>query len=80
MSIFLISPYSIAASQDRAISQNVINIAANHKDITRTSDLLHPQELLRLVLDKILDLCRLRFKNFTHCKIERSGSRDLVAH
>ncbi|EZA53274.1 hypothetical protein X777_06353, partial [Ooceraea biroi] len=59
MSIFLISPYSIAASQDKAISQNVINTAASHKDITRISDLLHPQELLRLVLDKILDLCRL---------------------
>jgi len=76
MSIFLISPYSIAASQDKAISQNVINIAANHKEITRTSDLLHPQELLCLVLDKILDLCRLQFENFT--RHERSRSHNLI--
>ncbi|TGZ50080.1 Tetratricopeptide repeat protein 1 [Temnothorax longispinosus] len=63
VSIFLISPYSIAASQDKAISQNVINTAANHKDMIRISDLLHPQESLCRLLDNIRDLCRLQLKN-----------------
>lgn len=59
ISIFLISPYRTAASQDKAISQNVINTAASHRDIARMSDLLHPQKLPFLLLDRILDLCRL---------------------
>ncbi|KYN17029.1 hypothetical protein ALC57_10726 [Trachymyrmex cornetzi] len=63
ISIFLISPYSIVASQDKAISQNVINTAANHKDIILISDLLQPQELLCRFLDKIRDLCRLQLKD-----------------
>ncbi|KYM96264.1 hypothetical protein ALC62_13080 [Cyphomyrmex costatus] len=58
-SIFLISPYSTVANQDKAISQNVINTAANHKDIILISDLLQPQELLCWFLDEIRDLCRL---------------------
>lgn len=39
ISIFLISPYSMAASQDKAINQNVISTAANQKDMTLISNL-----------------------------------------
>lgn len=60
MSIFLISPYSIAASQDRAISQNVISTAASHRETIRMSDLLHPQESPGRSLDGTRDLFRLQ--------------------
>lgn len=75
MSIFLISPYSIAASQDKAISQNMINTAANHKDMILMSDLLHPQELPCWLLD-IRDLCRLQLKTtIRHDTVVKSSLR-----
>ncbi|KYQ56839.1 hypothetical protein ALC60_04203, partial [Trachymyrmex zeteki] len=61
ISIFLISLYSIVANQDKAINQNMINTAANHKDIILISD-LQPQELLCRLLE-IRDLCRLQLKD-----------------
>lgn len=57
ISILLISPYKITASQDSAINQNVIRTAANHNDMILISDLLHPQESDCFIFAVALDRC-----------------------
>ena len=60
VSIFLISPYRITASQDSAINQNVMKTAANHNDMILMSDLLHPQESVCFIFPTLLGRCFLQ--------------------